>query len=217
MQYAPTIDQKYKMIIRKLSVGPMQANCYVLGCEETGSALVIDPGGDDARITRVISEDELQLKFIVNTHGHVDHIAANDELKAETSAQLCIHSADADMLEDPQKNLSLFVGTPVTSPKADRILEHGDILEVGKLRLEVIHTPGHSQGSICLLANDCVFTGDLLFAGGIGRYDFPGSSYEKLMDSLKKVMTLDDGLVVYSGHGPETTIGHERKTNPFLQ
>ena len=195
----------------------MQANCYVLGCEETGSALVIDPGGDDARIMRVVNEDEFQLKFIVNTHGHVDHIAANEELKAETSAQLCIHSADADMLEDPQKNLSSFVGTPVISPEADRILAHGDILEVGKFSLEVIHTPGHSQGSICLLADDCIFTGDLLFAGGIGRYDFPGSSYDKLMDSLKKVMTLDDGLVVYSGHGPETTIGHERRTNPFLQ
>ena len=195
----------------------MQANCYILGCAETRSALVIDPGGDAARIMRVLNEDEFQLKFIVNTHGHVDHMAANEELKAETSAQLCIHSADADMLEDTQKNLSVFVGTPVTSPEADRILAHGDILEVGNLRLEVIHTPGHSQGSICLLGDDYIFTGDLLFAGGIGRYDFPGSSYEKLMDSLKKVMTLDDGLVVYSGHGPETTIGHERRTNPFLQ
>jgi len=195
----------------------MQANCYVLGCEETRSALVIDPGDDAARIMRVINENELQLRFIVNTHGHVDHIVANEELKEETSAQLCIHSADADMLEDPQKNLSFFVGAPAISPAADRILAHGDILEVGKLRLEVIHTPGHSQGSICLLGGDCIFTGDLLFAGGIGRYDFPGSSYEKLMDSLKKVMTLDDDLVVYPGHGPETTIGDERRANPFLQ
>ncbi len=195
----------------------MQANCYVLGCEEPRSALVIDPGDDAARIVRVINEDEFQLELIVNTHGHVDHIVANEELKAETSAQLCVHSADADMLTDPQKNLSFFVGSPVSSPAADRILAHGDILEVGKLRLEVIHTPGHSQGSICLLGDGCIFTGDLLFAGGIGRYDFPGSSYEKLMDSLKKVMTLDDDLVVYPGHGPETTIGSERRTNPFLQ
>ena len=205
------------MIVQTLPVGPMQANCYVLGCEKTGAAIVIDPGDEGARIISVINEQKLQLKLIVNTHGHVDHIVANADLKEKTSAPLCIHSADADMLVNPQKNLSFFIGAPVTSPGPDRLLAHGDILEVGELHLEVMHTPGHSQGSICLLGDDCIFTGDLLFAGGIGRYDFPGSSYTDLIDSLQKVIALDDALVVYPGHGPATTIGHEQRTNPFLK
>jgi len=205
------------MIVRALSVGPMEANCYILECEETRTAMVIDPGSDAARILSVIGEHNLQLKLIVNTHAHVDHIAANSDLREKTSALLCIHSADADMLLDPQKNLSFFIGTPVSSPAPDRLLDDGDILEIGTLRLKVMHTPGHSPGSICLLGDKCIFTGDLLFAGGIGRYDFPGSSYAILIDSLRKVTALDDDLIVYPGHGPTTTIGNERRTNPFLR
>jgi len=205
------------MIVRALSVGPMEANCYILECEETRTAMVIDPGSDAARILSVIGEHNLQLKLIVNTHAHVDHIAANSDLREKTSALLCIHSADADMLLDPQKNLSFFIGTPVSSPAPDRLLDDGDILEIGTLRLKVMHTPGHSPGSICLLGDECIFTGDLLFAGGIGRYDFPGSSYAILIDSLRKVTALDDDLIVYPGHGPTTTIGNERRTNPFLR
>jgi hydroxyacylglutathione hydrolase len=205
------------MIIRKLSVGPMEANCYILECEETQTAMVIDPGSDAARILSVISENNLQLKLIVNTHAHIDHIAANSDLKEKTRAPLCIHSADADMLVNPQKNLSFFIGESMSSPAPDRLLVDGDVLEVGMLHLKVMHTPGHSPGSICLLGDRCIFTGDLLFAGGIGRYDFPGSSYTTLMDSLRKVMALGDNLIVYPGHGPTTTIGNERGTNPFLQ
>ena len=205
------------MMIRTLSVGSMQANCYILGCEETGAAVVIDPGDEGARIISVINENELHLMLIVNTHGHIDHIVANRDLKEETSAPLCIHSADADMLVNPQKNLSFFIGESVTSPEPDRLLADGDTLEAGTLRLKVMHTPGHSQGSICLLGDGHIFTGDLLFAGGIGRYDFPGSSYTDLMDSLRKVIALDKALVVYPGHGPATTIGDEQRTNPFLQ
>lgn len=204
------------MVVQILSVGPMEANCYILGCEETRTAMVIDPGSDAARILSVISSHNLRVRFIVNTHAHVDHIAANSDLKEKTSASLCIHSADADILLDPQKNLSFFAGIPVSSPVPDRLLEDGDILEAGTLHLKVMHTPGHSPGSICLLGGKCIFTGDLLFAGGIGRYDFPGSSYTTLMSSLRKVITLDDGFVVYPGHGPVTTIGDERRTNPFL-
>lgn len=205
------------MIIRTLAVGPMAANCYILGCENTRWAIVIDPGAEAARILNVMDENDLQLKLIVNTHAHIDHIEANSDLKEKTSAPLCVHSADANMLVNPQKNLSFFIGRPVSSPASDRLLSEGDVLEAGRLRLKVIHTPGHSPGSICLLDDERIFTGDLLFAGGIGRYDFPGSSYETLMDSLCKVMELDDDLVVYPGHGPTTTIGEERRTNPFLQ
>ena len=205
------------MAIHMLQLGPMQANCYILECEETKSAAVIDPGDEAGRIISTIKKRELNLDLIVNTHGHIDHIAANGGLKEEFGAPLCIHSADADMLVNPQRNLSFFIGVPTSSPPADRLLEDGDVLKVGELSLKVMHTPGHSPGSVCLLGDSFIFTGDLLFAGGIGRYDFPGSSYEKLEKSLEEVIALDGGLVAYPGHGPETTIGHERQTNPFLQ
>jgi hydroxyacylglutathione hydrolase len=204
------------MTIRTLIVGTMEANCYILECEETKAAIVIDPGDDVDEIIKVIEKNKLQTKFIVNTHAHVDHITGNSELKKKTSALLCAHLEAADILVNPQRNLSFFIGEEIRSPKPDKLLSDGDALEAGTLNLKVIYTPGHSPDSICLLAGNCIFTGDLLFAGGIGRYDFPGSSYKVLMDSLKKIMTLDDRFVVYPGHGPETTIGDERKTNPFL-
>jgi len=206
-----------KMMLHILSVGPMEANCYILGCGKTHSAMVIDPGSEAERILDVIKKHQLHPELIVNTHAHVDHIAANPELKEKTSALLCIHKADADMLVNPQRNLSFFIGEVVSSPAPDRLLEDGDILQAGTISLKVIHTPGHSPGSISLLGDKCIFTGDLLFAGGIGRYDFPGSSYEMLMNSLQKIMQLDGDLLVYPGHGHATIIGHERDTNPFLQ
>ena len=204
------------MIVHTLTLGPMQANCYLLECEKTHSALVIDPGDDAEAILDVLEKRKLNLEFIINTHGHIDHISANADLKNKASAKLCIHRLDADMIVNPQKNLSSFIGRDISSPSADKILEDGDNLEVGTIILKVIHTPGHSRGSISLLADDVLFTGDLLFAGGIGRYDFPGSSYNQIMESLNKIMELDDNLVVYPGHGPTTTIGEERDTNPFL-
>jgi hydroxyacylglutathione hydrolase len=204
------------MIVYTFQLGPMQANCYILECEKTRSAIVIDPGDEADVILDIISDRKLKLEFIINTHGHIDHISANNELKKKTSAKLCIHRLDADLIVDPQKNLSSFIGKPISSLPPDRILEDGDIIESGTIKLKVIHTPGHSPGGICLLADDAIFTGDLLFAGGIGRYDFPGSSYDQIMESLKKVIELGDDLIVYPGHGFNTTIGEEKETNPFL-
>ncbi len=204
------------MKVHALSVGPMQANCYVLECEETKNAVIIDPGGDGDFIIDFINAKKLMPEFIINTHAHVDHIAANEYLKSRISALICIHKEDADMLVNPQKNLSFFINSPIVSPAPDRLLDDGDILNSGTINLKVIHTPGHSPGSICLLSQECIFTGDLLFAGGIGRYDFPGSSYNLLIESLKKIMNLDSDLIVYPGHGPATTIGEERETNPFI-
>jgi len=204
------------MIVNTLTLGPMQANCYLLECEETLSAVVIDPGDDADVILNILEERKLNLELIINTHGHVDHIAANSDLKQKTNAQLCIHKLDADMIVNPQKNLSSFIGRAISSSPASKILKDGDILEAGMISLKVIHTPGHSPGSICLLTDEAIFTGDLLFAGSIGRYDFPGSSYEQIINSLKKIMELDDNIEVYPGHGPITTIGEERSTNPFL-
>ena len=204
------------MIVYTFQLGPMQANCYLLECEETLSAIVIDPGDEADVILDIISDRKLKLEFIINTHGHIDHISANNDLKKKTSAKLCIHRLDAEIIVDPQKNLSSFIGKPISSLPPDRILEDGDIIESGTIKLKVIHTPGHSPGSICLLADDAIFTGDLLFAGGIGRYDFPGSSYNQIMKSLKKVIELGDDLIVYPGHGFNTTIGEEKESNPFL-
>ncbi len=204
------------MIIYAFQLGPMQANCYLLECEETLSAIVIDPGDEADVILDMIKDRELKLEFIINTHGHIDHISANNDLKKKTSAKLSIHRLDADIIVDPQKNLSSFIGKSISSLPPDRILEDGDIIESGTIKLKVIHTPGHSPGSICLLADDAIFTGDLLFAGSIGRYDFPGSSYNQIMESLKKIMELGDNLVVYPGHGFNTTIGEEKESNPFL-
>lgn len=204
------------MIIRKLVVGFMEANCYILECEETKAAIVIDPGDDADEILKFIKNNNLKPEFIVNTHAHVDHIMANSALKEKTSALLCAHTEAASILVNPQRNLSFFIGNEIRSPEPDRLLAEGDILKAGTFQLKVIHTPGHSPDSISLLADNCIFTGDLLFAGGIGRYDFPGSSYKLLMDSLKRVIELDDSLVVYPGHGSETTIGEERRSNPFI-
>jgi hydroxyacylglutathione hydrolase len=205
------------MIIQTLILGPMQANCYLLECEKTHSAIVIDPGDDADQVLYLINERKLKLEIIINTHGHIDHIAANTDLKEKTTAKLYIHRADADMIINQQGNLSAFIGMPFASVPPDRLLDDGDIINAGEMSLKVIHTPGHSPGSICLLADDVIFTGDLLFASSIGRYDFPGSSYDLIMESLKKIMEFGDDLTVYPGHGPETTIGEERLTNPFLQ
>jgi glyoxylase-like metal-dependent hydrolase (beta-lactamase superfamily II) len=205
------------MIIRSLALGPMQANCYLLECEKTNSAVVIDPGGDTEEILNLIKKGNLELKAIINTHGHIDHIASNNDLKKNSSAKLYIHKADADMITNPQKNLSFFIGEPFISVSADILLNDGDIIDIGEISLKVRHTPGHSSGSICLIADGVIFTGDLLFAGSIGRYDFPGSSYDQIMLSLKMIMELDNDIIVYSGHGPKTTIGEEKENNPFLQ
>lgn len=205
------------MNIKSMAVGPMGANCYIVNCEETKEAAVIDPGGDAAKIISYLNNQGLQLKYIINTHGHIDHIAANEELKEKTGAELLIHTQDAAMLENPNLNLSAFMGVPVRQQPADRLLNEGDEIEIGNVKLKVIHTPGHTRGGICLLAGDVVFTGDTLFAGSIGRTDFPGGSFDEIIRSIKtKLMTLPDDTEVYPGHMGKSSIGQEKKYNPFL-
>ncbi len=206
------------MLVRCLAVGPMLANCYLVWCEETKEALVIDPGGEEERILAEIEKEQLQLQYIVNTHGHVDHIAANREVKEKTGAKILIHSEDAPLLVSPNLNFSVYVGIPVRGPRADMLLCEGEEISVGKqVKLDVLHTPGHTRGGICLKAEDAIFTGDTLFAGSIGRTDFPGGSYQELLDSIKnKILPNHDDVVLYPGHGPTSTVGYERKHNPFL-
>ncbi len=167
---------------------------------------MIDPGTDREtearRILKEIESEEVRVKYIINTHGHPDHTGGNGIFRTATDAPLLIHEYDAPLL---------------TGPFADRMLHDGDSVQVEGSTLRVLHTPGHSRGSISLIGSDAVFTGDTLFAGSIGRFDLPGASLEEIQGSLKKLMTLPDHMKVYPGHGPASTIGEEKRSNPFLQ
>lgn len=196
--------------IHKLIVGSIASNCYILS--EKGEAIVIDPGGDAELILNILNELKTKPIYIVNTHGHSDHILANDEIKRETGAKILIHKNDASMLTDAFLNLSAFFGQPIVCQEADKLLEDEEIIETTNLSLKVLQTPGHTQGGICLVGNGFVFTGDTLFECGIGRTDFPGGSYKTLIDSItKRLLTLPDEFIIYPGHGDISTIGTERQ------
>ena len=202
------------MILHNIAAGIYGANCYIVGCEQTKEAVIIDPGGDGDRIKTAISRLGLKLKCIINTHGHADHIAANNDF----DVPVLIHSLDSDFLKSPRKNMSLFFGFSVISKAAEHLLEDKDKINVGRIVLEIAHTPGHTPGSICVKAGQAVFSGDTLFAGSIGRADLEYSSEKDLFDSIKnKLLVLDEEVAVYPGHGKPTTIGEEKRKNPFLQ
>ena len=201
------------MIIKTIIAGPMEANCYILGCESSKQAIIIDPGGDYQKIIDCLEREGLQPKIIVNTHGHIDHIGANDKF----NLPIYIHELDAQYLTNPLKNLSALFGPSYVSPSTSRLLKDGDKIELGKISLEVIHTPGHTPGGICLKTDNVTFTGDSLFCEGIGRTDFPAASEEKLIKSIKeKIFTLGDAVTIYPGHGPCSTVGREKRENSFL-
>ncbi|UCE16015.1 MAG: MBL fold metallo-hydrolase [Candidatus Bathyarchaeota archaeon] len=210
------------MITKMFTVGMLHTNCYVVGCTETREGLIIDPGFETdleaKRVMKEIDQLKLRVRYIVNTHGHFDHTTGNGIMKKLTGVPILIHEYDAPMLADSTKNLPMLSGlrTASLSP-ADQMLYDGDVVQIGSVTLKIIHTPGHSRGSISLLGTDTVFTGDTLFAGSIGRTDLPNSSYEEIMLSLKKLVTLPDYMKVYPGHGPTSTIGEEKRHNPFLQ
>ena len=205
------------MILRRLEVGPLLVNCYIIGCENSGLGAVIDPGDDAERILQEVEAMKIKVVQIINTHGHADHIHGNRQVKEATGADIYIHREDADMLTIPRENLSVYFGPAVDSPPADCFLEEGKIHQLGELKFKVLHIPGHSRGSVCLLRNNKAFVGDTLFAGSIGRTDFPYGSYETLTNGIKeKLFKLNDSTEVFPGHGPPTTIGRERKHNPFL-
>ncbi len=195
----------------------LQTNCYIVGCEETKEGVIIDPGGNAKRILAEVEKLGLKIKYIINTHGHFDHTLANKEVVKATGAPLAIHSADAPMLTEGGGAL-LFGIIGKASPPADMMLEEGQVLTLGNIELKVLHTPGHSPGSICLYneKEGMLFDGDVLFNMGIGRTDLPGGNYHLMMDSLQRLLTLPDETMVYPGHGPPTTIGRERRSNPFL-
>ncbi|MGB2782867.1 MAG: MBL fold metallo-hydrolase [Atribacterota bacterium] len=207
------------MFLKRLAVGEFETNCYLIACEKTQKAAVIDPGGEEEidLILSLLQKNNLSLKYIINTHGHIDHIAGNNLLKAKTEALLLIHKLDADMLVDANKNFSSFMGKEICSPPADKFLEEGGEIPLGRLKLTVIHTPGHTPGGISLALDNIVFTGDTLFAGSIGRIDLPGGSYQDLQKSIKeKLLVLSDDTIIYPGHGPGSTIGEERRKNSYI-
>ncbi|MCP4688891.1 MAG: MBL fold metallo-hydrolase [Desulfobacterales bacterium] len=205
------------MIIKRLTVGPIQANCFILGCEETGVAAVIDPGDEADRILMTLAEDKLTVKYIIDTHGHFDHVGANKRMKEATGAEILIHPLDAPMLSQLSASAGAWGMSAEDSPEPDRTIDEGDEITFGNITLKVIHTPGHTLGGISLYTDNSVFVGDTLFAGSIGRTDFPGGNFETLKSSIQdKLFTLGDDVTVYTGHMGNTTIGSEKRTNPFV-
>ena len=210
------------MIIEQLAVGPEQVFCYILGCEATGKGAVIDPGGDEEIVLTRIRALSLTISSIINTHCHPDHTAGNQFIKERTGAPVVMHRLDAKMLCDPEaRRFFKELGYPGEPSPPDQLVEDGDILTMGAYSLKVIHTPGHTPGSICIYCDGNLFTGDSLFVGAAGRVDVPGGDFMTLMRSLEeKIATLPDETMVWPGHdyGDSlfTTIGTEKKSNPYL-
>jgi len=205
------------MILKNLVVGPLAANCYIVGSEASKEGMIIDPGDEAEVILRNVKDLGLEIKSIVLTHGHIDHIGALKEVKEATGAEVAIQTDEGKSLQGQSLSTMLGLSYPTPLPP-DRLLKDGDSIDIGDLHFLVLHTPGHSPGCICLLGQGVVFSGDTLFNYGIGRADLPGSNYSQLMNSIHtKLMTLPDNTTVYPGHGPDTTIGTERSGNPFLQ
>jgi glyoxylase-like metal-dependent hydrolase (beta-lactamase superfamily II) len=206
------------LIIKKLEVGPIMANCFILGCEDTREAVVIDPGDDADQILMILAREKLTVKYLINTHGHFDHVGANRRMKEVTGAKLAIHPDDVPMLSELSRSAASFGLSAENSPEPDLLLHDKDTVRFGNITLTVIHTPGHSRGGIALYTPGHLFAGDTLFAGSIGRTDLPGGDYDTLIASIKrKLLVLPDDTVVYTGHGPETTIADEKRMNPFLR
>jgi hydroxyacylglutathione hydrolase len=218
MQHKRKHHKEGVLIIKKLEVGPIMANCFILGCEDTREAVVIDPGDEADKILMELAKAELKVTYLINTHGHFDHVGANKRMKDVTRAILAIHPDDVPMLGELSRSAASFGLAAENSPEPDLLLSHGDKITFGKITLEVIHTPGHSRGGICLYTKGHLFAGDTLFAGSIGRTDLPGGDYDTLIASIKeKLLILPEDTRVYTGHGPETTLMNEKRMNPFLR
>ncbi len=209
------------MILKQFIVGSMGVCCYVVACEETKEAAIIDPGGDEQMILQEVQKLGLTVTSIIATHGHPDHVCGNGPIQEATGAAIIMHERDAEFFGRAETaNYFAMLGLPA-SPPADKTVKDGDLIAVGKVALQVIHTPGHTPGGMCLYCAPHLITGDTLFVGGIGRTDFPGGSYEELMQSLKtRIFPLPDETVIWPGHGyggQQSTLLEEKNSNPYLR
>ncbi len=205
------------MLLRRMEVGPFAANCYLVACDQTQQAVIIDPGAEAKQILDMVAREKVTVSHIINTHGHVDHVGANEEVRQALGVPILVHEQDGEMSKKPHASLSAFLGK-LKLAEPDTLLKGGDKVTVGNLEFTVIETPGHTKGSITLAVDNVLFTGDTLFAGSIGRTDLPGGSFKEIISSIKeKLLVYPDDTVVYPGHGPESTIGQEKKYNPFLR
>jgi len=208
----------HDIVLERLIVGPFSVNCYLLGCSKSQKMAVIDPGGEIDTIWQKIQRIGYSFEYIINTHGHPDHTAGNMELKQKSQAKILAHPDDVAMMTDKENLLSSMLFEAKPSPPPDQLITEGQVITLGDISLKVLHTPGHTPGGICLLCGDIIFTGDTLFADGIGRTDFPGGNYTQLISSIKnKLYTLDDQLRILPGHGEESTLGKEKQNNPFVR
>jgi glyoxylase-like metal-dependent hydrolase (beta-lactamase superfamily II) len=206
------------MIFERLVVGPLGVNCYIVGDAKTREVIIVDPGGNARDILDTLRREQVKPVAIVNTHAHFDHLIGLNEVREKTGAPFWIHAAEAQVLASAQLGARMF-GFAMAQPKpADRLLHDGEVMHLGALSLQVLHTPGHTPGGICLRGDTFVIVGDTLFQGSIGRTDLPGGDYATLMASIRdKLMPLPDETVVYPGHGERTTMGEEKVLNPFLR
>ena len=208
------------MLIKQMTVGSMAVCCYIIKCEETGQGAIIDPGGNDEDVLAMAENMGVTVKYIINTHGHPDHVCGNGRIKEATGAQIIMHEDDAAFFAKPDvADYFSMLGLPA-SPPPDIPVKDGEIIAVGNVELQVIHTPGHTPGGICLYNPPDLFTGDTLFVGAVGRTDFPGGDMNQFMRSIReRLLVLPEETVVWPGHGyggSRSTIGEEKRSNPFL-
>ena len=205
------------MLIKTFVLAPMESNAYILADAGSRAAALIDPGIGSEHLLEALQAERFRLDLVINTHGHFDHVYRDGYFQSKTGARLLIHEADVPLLRQLPEFARHYGFSGGEPPQPDGFLRDGDVLTVGDLAVRVYHTPGHSPGGVCLHAGDALFSGDTLMAGSIGRTDIPGGSYEELIASIRrKLLVLPDSTVVYTGHGPRTTIGDEREYNPFL-
>ncbi|MBI5058060.1 MAG: MBL fold metallo-hydrolase [Nitrospirae bacterium] len=205
------------MVIKKLVIGPLQENCYIVADEISDQAIVIDPGDEPDRVIELIKDSGLQVNSVILTHAHFDHIGAAGDIKKATGAKILVHNDDMELYKGVRDQASFWGYEVEDLPEPDGFLNEGDEVRVGDILFQVLHTPGHSPGGICLYGEGVVFTGDTIFQGSVGRTDFYGGDMTQLKGSFKRIISLPDNTVILSGHGPETTVGREKEENFFVE